>query len=152
MYGKQKPLRIINSSAPIRICDNGGWTDTWFAEYGKLFNIGVYPYAEVQIEVYPADTVEERIIINAENFGERYVLQPENVTRTPWVASIALHEFRITIIRNISKAIRCFITFLIVSSSKLSSNFITINVADFCPLFWTKFIYLQNNKEKEISF
>ena len=75
---KQKPMRIINSSAPIRICDNGGWTDTWFAEYGKLFNIGVYPYAEVQIEVYQADAVEERIVINAENFGERYVLQPEN--------------------------------------------------------------------------
>ena len=49
----QQPLRIINSVAPIRICDNGGWTDTWFAEHGKIFNIGVYPYAEVQIEVFP---------------------------------------------------------------------------------------------------
>jgi D-glycero-alpha-D-manno-heptose-7-phosphate kinase len=74
---KRKPLKIINSVAPIRICDNGGWTDTWFAEYGKIFNIGVYPYAEVQIEVYPSDTMEKRIIINAENFGERYVLHPE---------------------------------------------------------------------------
>jgi len=26
-----KPLRIINSVASIRICDNGGWMDTWFA-------------------------------------------------------------------------------------------------------------------------
>ena len=50
-----KPLAIINSVAPIRICDNGGWTDTWFAGYGRIFNIGVYPYAEVQIAVYPAD-------------------------------------------------------------------------------------------------
>ncbi|MHB9027866.1 MAG: GHMP family kinase ATP-binding protein [Candidatus Latescibacterota bacterium] len=74
---QRKPLRIINSAAPIRICDNGGWTDTWFAEHGKIFNIGVYPYAEVQIEVYPSDTREERIVINAENFGERYVLHPE---------------------------------------------------------------------------
>ena len=49
-----RPLRIINSVAPIRICDNGGWTDTWFAGHGRIFNIGVYPYAEVQIEVYPA--------------------------------------------------------------------------------------------------
>ena len=47
--GIRKPLRIINSVAPIRICDNGGWTDTWFAGYGSIFNIGVYPYAEVQI-------------------------------------------------------------------------------------------------------
>jgi D-glycero-alpha-D-manno-heptose-7-phosphate kinase len=70
-------MRIINSVAPIRICDNGGWTDTWFAEYGKIFNIGVYPYAEVQVEVYPYDrsSYPERIIIHAENYGERYVLQ-----------------------------------------------------------------------------
>ncbi len=51
-----RPLKIINAVAPIRICDNGGWTDTWFAGHGKIFNIGVYPYAEVQIEVYPAAT------------------------------------------------------------------------------------------------
>ena len=44
--------RVINSVAPIRICDNGGWTDTWFAGHGKVFNIGVYPYVEVQIEVF----------------------------------------------------------------------------------------------------
>jgi len=43
--------RIINCVAPIRICDNGGWTDTWFAKTGKIFNIGVYPYVEVQVEV-----------------------------------------------------------------------------------------------------
>jgi D-glycero-alpha-D-manno-heptose-7-phosphate kinase len=70
-------MRIINSVAPIRICDNGGWTDTWFAGHGKVFNIGVYPYAEVQIEVRPADQQEERIVIYAENFGERYAVHPE---------------------------------------------------------------------------
>ena len=48
----KQPLRIINSVAPIRICDNGGWTDTWFAEHGKIFNVGVYPYADVQIQVH----------------------------------------------------------------------------------------------------
>jgi len=72
-FENRRPLRIINSVAPIRICDNGGWTDTWFAEHGKVFNIGVYPYAEVQIEVYRHDAQEERIVIYAENYGERYV-------------------------------------------------------------------------------
>ena len=76
---RENPIRIINSVAPIRICDNGGWTDTWFAEYGKIFNIGVYPYAEVQIEVYPYDGEEGRIVLYAENYGERYILQPENL-------------------------------------------------------------------------
>src|SRR3974377_1334245 len=74
---KRQPLRIINSVAPIRICDNGGWTDTWFAEYGKIFNIAVYPYAEVQIEVYPREAMVDRITIHAENYGERYAMRPE---------------------------------------------------------------------------
>jgi D-glycero-alpha-D-manno-heptose-7-phosphate kinase len=72
-----QPLFIINSVAPIRICDNGGWTDTWFAGHGQIFNIGVYPYAEVQIAVYPSQDPENRIIIDAENYGERYVVIPE---------------------------------------------------------------------------
>lgn len=80
MKQQKQPLRIINSVAPIRICDNGGWTDTWFAEHGKVFNIGVYPYAEVQIEVYPYYDQEERIIIYAENYGERYARHPESPT------------------------------------------------------------------------
>jgi D-glycero-alpha-D-manno-heptose-7-phosphate kinase len=71
------PLRIINSVAPIRIADNGGWTDTWFAEHGKIFNIGVYPYAEVQIEVYPYEGGPERIVIQAENYGDRYEVLPD---------------------------------------------------------------------------
>jgi D-glycero-alpha-D-manno-heptose-7-phosphate kinase len=72
-----KPLFIINSVAPIRICDNGGWTDTWFAGHGQVMNIGVYPYAEVQIAGFPSEARERRIIINAENYGERYIVVPE---------------------------------------------------------------------------
>lgn len=74
----KQAVRVINSVAPIRICDNGGWTDTWFAGHGKILNIGVYPYAEVQIEVYPYTGQDERIIIYAENYGERFVVHPEN--------------------------------------------------------------------------
>ena len=82
MGGKdaEQLLRVVNSVAPIRICDNGGWTDTWFAGHGKVFNIGVYPYAEVQIEVYPKGVREERIVIYAENYGERFVVHPESDT------------------------------------------------------------------------
>jgi D-glycero-alpha-D-manno-heptose-7-phosphate kinase len=72
IFRGRTPLRIINSVAPIRICDNGGWTDTWFAEHGKVFNIGVYPYAEVQIEVYAWQGEGARVVIFAENYGERY--------------------------------------------------------------------------------
>jgi D-glycero-alpha-D-manno-heptose-7-phosphate kinase len=69
----KQPQRIINCVAPIRICDNGGWTDTWFAKSGKIFNIGVYPYVEVQVEVFRNDAVERQITVFAENYGQQFV-------------------------------------------------------------------------------
>ena len=69
-----QPQRIINCVAPIRICDNGGWTDTWFAKRGKVFNIGVYPYVEVQVEVFRSDAPNQQIVVFAENFGQRFAV------------------------------------------------------------------------------
>jgi D-glycero-alpha-D-manno-heptose-7-phosphate kinase len=67
-----RPLRIINGVAPIRICDNGGWTDTWFAKRGKVFNIGVYPYVEVQVEVFHRSDQPQQVVLFAENYGQRF--------------------------------------------------------------------------------
>jgi D-glycero-alpha-D-manno-heptose-7-phosphate kinase len=72
----RKPLRVVNSIAPTRIVDNGGWTDTWFARYGSVFNIAVAPYAEVQIQVFPSTGDDERIMVSAENYGERFSVVP----------------------------------------------------------------------------
>lgn len=72
--------RVINATAPIRICDLGGWTDTWFAGTGAVFNIAVYPYAEVQIRVRQTPRgAPRRIMIHAENFGERYQLETQPI-------------------------------------------------------------------------
>lgn len=72
--------RVINAVAPIRICDLGGWTDTWFAGTGAVFNIGVYPYAEVQISVTESKPDDApRITIHAENFGDHYSIAPGNI-------------------------------------------------------------------------
>jgi D-glycero-alpha-D-manno-heptose-7-phosphate kinase len=68
--------RVINAVAPIRICDNGGWTDTWFARHGKVFNIAVSPLAEVQIEARDRAEGEPAVVIHAENFGHRYAPNP----------------------------------------------------------------------------
>jgi D-glycero-alpha-D-manno-heptose-7-phosphate kinase len=73
------PTRVINSVAPIRVCDNGGWTDTWFAGHGAVFNIGVYPWAEVQVEVFEEGPAG--VVLHAENYGERYAVVPPP---TPW--------------------------------------------------------------------
>ena len=73
----KRPLRIINGVAPIRICDNGGWTDTWFAKTGKIFNIGVYPYVEVQVEVFHRDQQPQQVVVFAENYGQRFSVTPK---------------------------------------------------------------------------
>lgn len=74
------PLRMINSAAPIRICDIGGWTDTWFAGHGKIFNIGVAPFVEAQIAVYPRSARPERVMLYAENYGDRFAIEPGRPT------------------------------------------------------------------------
>ena len=61
--------RVINSTAPIRVCDNGGWTDTWFARRGRVFNVAVRPNVEVQVEVSRRDDSGPQIVVNAENLG-----------------------------------------------------------------------------------
>jgi D-glycero-alpha-D-manno-heptose-7-phosphate kinase len=81
--GTGTPLAVVNSVAPTRVCDNGCWTDTWFAGHGQVFNIAVDPHAEVQVAVWPrGDTPEaERIVLHAENFAERYPVARE---APPW--------------------------------------------------------------------
>jgi D-glycero-alpha-D-manno-heptose-7-phosphate kinase len=74
MTSNEQPNRIISSAAPIRIADFGGWTDTWFAKYGKVLNIAVYPNAQVQIRVYCRRNGRPPVTIFAENYGERYTL------------------------------------------------------------------------------
>jgi D-glycero-alpha-D-manno-heptose-7-phosphate kinase len=64
---------MICSEAPIRIADFGGWTDTWFARQGRVLNIAVYPFAEVQMRVFPRGG-RPPVEIHAENYGQRYTL------------------------------------------------------------------------------
>jgi len=66
----------INAVAPIRICDIGGWTDTWFAIRGGVFNVSIYPYVEVQINVVDEENLKEKININVENYGDKYTFSP----------------------------------------------------------------------------
>lgn len=72
LSGSRLAPRLIYATAPIRIADNGGWTDTWVARRGKVFNIAVRPLVEVRIDVSPVGTRDARLVINAENYGMRY--------------------------------------------------------------------------------
>ena len=80
MSQPERPIAVVNSVAPIRVCDNGCWTDTWFAGHGQVFNIAVYPYAEVQLAIYPAGD-GPRLMLHPENFGERYEVR---TAAPPW--------------------------------------------------------------------
>jgi len=64
-------VRIINATAPCRINDIGGWTDTRFAGHGAVCSIAVYPGAEVQIEMRDTGGVWAHLL----NYGETYHLR-----------------------------------------------------------------------------
>ncbi len=55
--------KIIFSRAPVRICDVGGWTDTWFCNKGAVFNFCVDLYSYVRI----VKNTSEKINIISEN-------------------------------------------------------------------------------------
>ena len=42
-------FQAIVAKAPVRVCDLGGWTDTWFAKRGLVCNIALGPGVTVQI-------------------------------------------------------------------------------------------------------
>jgi D-glycero-alpha-D-manno-heptose-7-phosphate kinase len=66
------PLRTFRATAPIRICDNGGWTDTWVARHGKVFNIAVRPLVTVRVDVFPRDSRDASVVLDVQNRGMRY--------------------------------------------------------------------------------
>jgi D-glycero-alpha-D-manno-heptose-7-phosphate kinase len=65
--------RVIEASAPVRICDNGGWTDSWFGGPGQVLNIAVTPGVEVSIQ---ATAGPDPVVLDVEPFGDRYAIVP----------------------------------------------------------------------------
>lgn len=64
---------MIEVSAPVRICDNGGWTDTWFGGPGRILNVAVMPGVEVSIRATPG---ADPVVLDVETFGDRYSIVP----------------------------------------------------------------------------
>ena len=63
--------RTWTATAPVRIADLGGWTDTWFAGRGEVCSLAVRPGVEV---VLSAAAGAGSVTIDAVDFGDRYVL------------------------------------------------------------------------------
>lgn len=70
------PGDVVAAAAPVRICDLGGWTDTWFAGRGTVFNIAVAPCVEVRVRIRALGALPHRIVFDAANFAERYGFEP----------------------------------------------------------------------------
>jgi D-glycero-alpha-D-manno-heptose-7-phosphate kinase len=51
---------LIEVSVPVRICDNGGWTDTWFGGPGKVLNIAVRPGVTVTARAVEGESTPEQ--------------------------------------------------------------------------------------------
>jgi D-glycero-alpha-D-manno-heptose-7-phosphate kinase len=68
--------RIIRSKAPVRIADNGGWTDTWFARYGRVLNIAVTPGVEVTLETSRRADAEAAVTFRLSDPDLEYVYEP----------------------------------------------------------------------------
>jgi D-glycero-alpha-D-manno-heptose-7-phosphate kinase len=68
------PRLVVKSTAPVRVADLGGWTDTWFAGHGCVCNLAVAPHVESLIRIFPG---EGRVTVHAENFRERFEVGEE---------------------------------------------------------------------------
>jgi len=77
MKTDQIPTRI-HASAPVRICDIGGWTDTWFAGNGAVFNIAVSPGVDVEITVGRPKS-GGCITLHLLNYNETYCPDPSGI-------------------------------------------------------------------------
>jgi len=57
----------------VRICDNGGWTDTWFGGPGRVVNVAVIPGVEVSIR---RTSGPDLVVLDVATFGARYPIVP----------------------------------------------------------------------------
>jgi D-glycero-alpha-D-manno-heptose-7-phosphate kinase len=64
-------------SAPVRANDIGGWTDTWFAGWGRVLNLAVRPGVAVEIDSFTGSAGGGRSIrVVLENFGGSFSFDP----------------------------------------------------------------------------
>ena len=70
------PTLVVVATAPVRVCDIGGWTDTWFARHGHVCSIAVRPGVTVRAAAYPRARRPHAVVVDAVDFRERLVLCP----------------------------------------------------------------------------
>jgi D-glycero-alpha-D-manno-heptose-7-phosphate kinase len=83
--------RTVTATAPVRVCDLGGWTDTWFARRGLVVSIAVRPGATARVTYHPSGTRPERVTVGAPDLpGGPDALVWAVVEHTAWDADLEI--------------------------------------------------------------
>jgi D-glycero-alpha-D-manno-heptose-7-phosphate kinase len=61
--------RNVAVEVPVRACDVGGWTDTWFAGHGRVCSVAVEPGVRVVADATVGSGV---VTIDVADYGERF--------------------------------------------------------------------------------
>jgi D-glycero-alpha-D-manno-heptose-7-phosphate kinase len=73
--GVEHPAGFV-VTAPVRVADVGGWTDTWFAGTGRVCSVAVRPGARVTVQPGGND-----LVIDVALTAERFTLEPLTTER-----------------------------------------------------------------------
>jgi D-glycero-alpha-D-manno-heptose-7-phosphate kinase len=66
--------RSVTVQVPVRVCDVGGWTDTWFAGHGRVCSLAVEPGVTVEATSAHGDG---RVVVEAIDFGVTFTVGSE---------------------------------------------------------------------------
>ena len=69
---------MLSATAPVRICDIGGWTDTWFGGPGRVVHVAVSPGVEVVVERRAG---RGAVVLDVPALGHRYMVVPGETDR-----------------------------------------------------------------------
>jgi D-glycero-alpha-D-manno-heptose-7-phosphate kinase len=89
--------RAVVATAPVRVADVGGWTDTWFGAPGQVCSLAVEPGVQVRAELVdapaadaaaelvdaPAADAAARVHLVAPDLGEDYRFDPPSEPTPP---------------------------------------------------------------------
>ncbi|MCU1352304.1 MAG: hypothetical protein JWM05_1513, partial [Acidimicrobiales bacterium] len=67
------PARV-RATAPVRVADVGGWTDTWFGSPGRVCNLAAGPGVTVEVRVGPGGG--RSVVVDAPALGAPWAVLP----------------------------------------------------------------------------